>query len=69
MNNRDAVRYCFAPLIENELAIEWNHHHIRKTENTEAQRIQKLQGKFLKFCITCLTQLVLYYMDGLSTVI
>ena len=39
VNNRDAVRYCFGPLIENDLAIlvtEWNHHRIRKTANAEA---------------------------------
>lgn len=38
-HNIDAVRYCFGPVIQNEithLVTEWNHHHVRKTPTAEA---------------------------------
>ena len=38
-NNRDAIRYCFGPLIAKELTdlvTEWNFHRIRKSANAEA---------------------------------
>ena len=37
--HRDAIRYCFGPVIEhqlNDLVIEWNHHRIRNTLTAEA---------------------------------
>ena len=36
---RDAMRYCFGPLIQKQLTdlvTEWNHHRIRKTATAEA---------------------------------
>ena len=36
---RDAVRYCFGPVIQTQLqrlVTEWNHHRIRKSSRAEA---------------------------------
>ena len=39
VEHRDAVRYCFGPVVTKQLAdlvIEWNHHRVRKTATAEA---------------------------------
>ena len=39
LDNRDALRYCFGPVVQKQLAdlvIEWNHHRVRKTATAEA---------------------------------